>query len=110
MMWGFYGRRNELDSLKSILNRGRWFFVKITGRRRIGKTTLVQHALAEVKDRPVYYVQIPDSGDAGVISAVNDALDTFRVPPERFPRPRTLPELARLFETLAEDGFVVISG
>jgi uncharacterized protein len=40
--WGFYGRQQELEALESILRRGRWFFVKITGRRRIGKTSLVQ--------------------------------------------------------------------
>lgn len=40
--WRFYGRSTELDALTAILNRRRWFFAKITGRRRIGKTTLVQ--------------------------------------------------------------------
>jgi hypothetical protein len=38
--WDFYGRNEELENVKSILSRGRWFFLKITGRRRIGKTTL----------------------------------------------------------------------
>jgi hypothetical protein len=38
--WGLYGRRDELDQLSGIFDRGRWFFVKISGRRRIGKTTL----------------------------------------------------------------------
>lgn len=106
--WGFYGRRDELDNLRTILDRGRWFFVKITGRRRIGKTTLIQHALGGRDARPVYYVQIPDSGDAGVLSAVNDALDTFNVPREKFPRPRNPAELARLLGNLAESGYVVV--
>jgi len=39
--WKFYGRSPELDKLTAILRRNRWFFGKITGRRRIGKTTLV---------------------------------------------------------------------
>src|SRR5438874_436842 len=106
--WGFYGRRDELNTLRGILTRRRWFFVKITGRRRIGKTTLMQQALQEVGERPVYYVQIPDSGEAGVISAVNDALDTFGVPKDRHPRPRNPAELAKLLEALAEDGYVVV--
>ena len=42
--WGFYGRRDELARLAAMLGRGRWFFVKLSGRRRIGKTTLVQQA------------------------------------------------------------------
>jgi hypothetical protein len=44
--WRFYGRTTELDGLTAILRRNRWFFAKITGRRRIGKTTLVQQAIA----------------------------------------------------------------
>jgi hypothetical protein len=36
--WGFYGRKSEAEKLRAILARGRWFFLKITGRRRIGKT------------------------------------------------------------------------
>ena len=82
--------------------------MKITGRRRICKTTLILQALESLGKRPVYYVQIPDSGDAGVLSAVNDALDTFDVPRERFPRPRNLAELARTLEFLAESGYVVV--
>ncbi len=46
--WGFYGRENERRDLEAILGRRRWFFARITGRRRIGKTTLVQQALAGV--------------------------------------------------------------
>lgn len=107
--WSFYGRQEELDTLRNILARGRWFFVKVTGRRRIGKTALIQEALQEVgNNRPVFYVQIPDSGDAGVISAVHDALDTFKVPSERYPRPRTPSELAKLFEAMAEGGYIVV--
>lgn len=44
--WKFYGRRNELAQLQGILQRRRWFFLQISGRRRIGKTTLIQQALA----------------------------------------------------------------
>jgi len=69
---------------------------------------LLRHALDGLTERPVYYVQIPDSGDAGVLSAVIDALDTFSVPNERFPRPRNLAELARTLEALAEFGYVVV--
>jgi uncharacterized protein len=106
--WRFYGRRLELEQLASILARERWFFVQITGRRRIGKTTLVQNALSAEKDKSIYYVQIPDSGDAGVLSAVCDALDTFQVPADRFPRPQTLSDLAKLIEALARAAYVVV--
>jgi AAA+ ATPase superfamily predicted ATPase len=39
--WGFYGRRRERAELAQVLERGRWFFLQISGRRRIGKTRLV---------------------------------------------------------------------
>lgn len=107
--WSFYGRKDELGHLERILKRDRWFFVKITGRRRIGKTRLIEEARRVVGGtRPVFYVQIPDSGDAGVLSAVHEALETFGVPAERYPRPRTPGELAKLLEALAEDGYLVV--
>lgn len=104
--WGFYGRQEELRELRAILSRNRWFFVKVTGRRRIGKTTLIQQALRQADSKQVYYVQIPDSAPAGVLSAVADAMDTFEIPPE-FTRPRTLPDFARVIGTLARAGYVV---
>ena len=105
MPWGFYGRTNELRRLQEILGRKRWFFVKVTGRRRIGKTALIEQALQG--GRLVFYVQIPDSGPVGVLSAVADAMDTFEIPPERFARPTTLAELARLVGELARAGYTV---
>ena len=108
MAWGFYGRSSELSSVAQILSRNRWFFAKMTGRRRIGKTTLIQHAIQASGVRPVYYVQIPDSGPAGVLSAAGDALESFRVPAEQFPRARTLAEFAKLIESLVRSGYVVV--
>ena len=70
MTWGFYGRGTELAELEAILQRPRWFFARITGRRRIGKTTLIQQALQATAARDLLYVQIPDSAPAGVLSAV----------------------------------------
>lgn len=107
MGWGFYGRRVELRQLEEILRRKRWFFIKLTGRRRIGKTTLIQQAFEAAGPRRILYVQIPDSGPAGVVSAVVDAMDTFHVDSKRFARPKTLAEFARVIGALARDGFVV---
>jgi AAA+ ATPase superfamily predicted ATPase len=36
----FYGRHEEQAQLQAILQRRRWFFLQISGRRRIGKTSL----------------------------------------------------------------------
>lgn len=108
MTWGFYGRNDELRNVADILARNRWFFAKMTGRRRIGKTTLIQRAIQRAGDRPVFYVQIPDSGPAGVLSAVRDAMENFQIPPDRFSPPRTLAELARMIRDLVRAAFVVV--
>jgi len=107
--WRFYGRREQLADLERMLDRKRWFFAKVTGRRRIGKTTLIQKAMQELgNNQSVLYVQIPDSEPAGVLSAVNDALDTFLVPPDRYPRPHNLLQLSKLLEAMAEGGYILI--
>ena len=107
--WKFYGRTRQLAVLAEMLGRRRWFFAKVSGRRRIGKTALIQRALqAAGASQPVFYVQIPDSEPAGVLSAVNDALDTFRVPVDRFPRPHDVGQLAKLIEAMATDGYVLV--
>lgn len=105
--WKFYGRRTELQQLTEILRRQRWFFSKITGRRRIGKTSLIQEALRTQKERPVLYVQIPDSSPAGVLAAVHEALDTFDFDSGMAPRPRTLADFARLIGSLARKDVIV---
>lgn len=105
--WGFYGRSDELRQLREIMGRRRWFFVRITGRRRIGKTALVRRALPSSPTERLFYVQIPDSGPAGVLSAVQDAMETFEVPLTQFPRPGDLLELARTIEKLARAGYIV---
>lgn len=105
--WGFYGRSAELEQLESILRRRRWFFARVSGRRRIGKTALIQQALQTVGSARVLYVQIPDSAPAGVLSAVADAMDTFGIDGNRFARPATLLELAQTIGALARAGTVV---
>lgn len=108
MPWGFYGRSAELASLTQMIGRGRWFFAKLTGRRRIGKTTLINEAIKASGSRPVFYVQIPDSGPAGVLAAVADAMESFGIAPETSERPKTLSELARMVGRLADAGYVVV--
>jgi AAA+ ATPase superfamily predicted ATPase len=107
--WKFYGRKEQLADLERMLDRKRWFFAKVTGRRRIGKTTLIQRAMQEIKsNQPVFYVQVPDSEPTGVLSAVNDALETFHIPANQYPRPNDLLQLAKLLESMALGGFILI--
>lgn len=104
--WGFYGRAEELETLRQILERHRWFFAKVTGRRRIGKTTLIQRALQSAGAEKVLYMQVPDSAPAGVLSSMVDAMETFHIP-ATIARPKTLADLAKLIGVLARDGYVV---
>lgn len=106
MDWGFYGRNEELKRLQAIFTRRRWFFAKIMGRRRIGKTTLIQHARLE--GALLFYCQIPDSGPAGVLSAVRDAMDMFAIPVADHPRPTSLAQLASTISRLARASYVVV--
>ena len=108
MTWGFYGRSEELKEITRVMSNNRFFFVKITGRRRIGKTTLIQKATQTMDDRMVFYVQIPDSGPAGVLSAVSDAMDTFAIPHIHFARPKTFQELAKLIGFMARAGYITV--
>jgi AAA+ ATPase superfamily predicted ATPase len=102
--WGFYGRREELDTLREILRRERWFLLKVSGRRRIGKTSLVHQALqAEGRDK-VLYIQIPDSDPAGVVSAARDFYDLFKVESSR---PVDLRSLAASISEMVRRGYVV---
>lgn len=43
--WTFYGRQDELGGLLAHMRRSQWFFGTIRGRRRIGKTALIQQAM-----------------------------------------------------------------
>ena len=58
--WKFYGRKEQLADLERMLDRKRWFFAKVTGRRRIGKTTLIQRAMQELQQQATRILR-PDS-------------------------------------------------
>lgn len=102
--WQFYGRSTEVEKLTSILRRQRWFFAKITGRRRIGKTSLVQQALDRTGRKQALYIQIPDSDPAGVLATARDFYELFAVPG---PRPTDLRSLAQDIGRLVREGWVV---
>lgn len=89
--------------MQRILERRRWFFLQISGRRRIGKTALIQEALRAAGVARTLYVQIPDSDPAGVVAACNGYLETFGIE-ERI---ASLGDLAQLIGRLAGSGYVV---
>jgi hypothetical protein len=102
--WGFYGRRRERAELAAVLGRGRWFFLQISGRRRIGKTRLVQELLQPERRERVLYIQIPDSDPAGVVSTARDFMENFGVDA---PLPHDLRSLAVRIGALCAEGWIV---
>lgn len=117
--WKFYGRRDELEAIKLLLTRGRWYFCAISGRRRIGKTSLIREALlaagGESGSAAALYVQIPDSDERDVVSVFADALAAFadanpgRLPATLAPdRLRRFSDMARAIGVLCRAGIFVV--
>ena len=74
--WSFYGRREEAGQLLEHMRKGRWFFGSIRGRRRIGKTALINQVLTTIRsdDTNLWLAllfQLPDS-------SVSDTASVFR--------------------------------
>ncbi len=105
--WSFYGRSKELRDVNQILSRGTWFFCSITGRRRIGKTRLIQEALARRPERH-FYMQVPDSDERGVVESFQEALEDHRVDVDIAHRFRTFSDMANAIGQLCRAGFIVI--
>jgi AAA+ ATPase superfamily predicted ATPase len=105
--WGFYGRDREIAEIKSILDRGRWFFCAISGRRRIGKTSLIKEAV-QATGRTVLYVQIPDSDERGIIQAFQDAMESSGFSEASAHRFRTFQDVAWLIGLYCELGWIFI--
>ncbi|MDH4394541.1 MAG: ATP-binding protein [Limnobacter sp.] len=75
-IWNFYGRSEPLAELRRIVESGRWFFCRIEGRRRIGKTTLLSE-LAKKEERlstRLIYMQVPDSDERDVTYTFRQSL------------------------------------
>lgn len=75
LKWGFYGRNAERTEIETILKGRRFFFCSMSGRRRIGKTTLIRTALEQSPSLSALYVQIPDSDERGVVQTFRDAVE-----------------------------------
>jgi AAA+ ATPase superfamily predicted ATPase len=116
--WAFYGRATERSLIAHILGLGHFFFCTISGRRRIGKTTLIREALKSRSDVSTLYVQIPDSDERGVVQTFRDAiedtglLDTLRTrDPNRIKdinEIRNFAVMARAVGFLCRAGVIVI--
>lgn len=113
MTWKFYGRNTELESMRKLLSQPRWFFCAISGRRRIGKTSLIREALQSLPQaRQAVYLQVPDSDERDVVSVFADALKAaapMGLPPEVQPdQLRRFSDMAKAIGALCRAGWVVI--
>jgi uncharacterized protein len=112
MGWKFYGRTAPLQTLRGILGSRRWFFARIEGRRRIGKTALIRE-LANTDPTlaaRVVYCQIPDSDERDVAATFRRALEDAE--PEAAtrlaPSVQDFPSMARAIGALCQQGLVVV--
>ncbi len=107
--WGFYGRSAEQTEIERILGSGRWFFCAVSGRRRIGKTTLIQRALQSRDTRWVLYFQVPDSDERGVVQTFQDALEDSGLESDVIEAgAHDFASMAELIETLCSLGWIVV--
>ena len=113
--WGFYGRNSELAEIERITSSGRWFFCAISGRRRIGKTTLIHRALRNRPVRNHFYFQVPDSDERGVVQSFQEAWEDYAVAigmpdsdaiatSHNF---RTFSDLASYIALMCENGWII---
>ena len=107
--WGFYGRSEEQARIIRILERKNWFFCAISGRRRIGKTTLIQRALLRRNIPKVFYFQVPDSDERGVVQTFQDALEDTGTPQEVLSLlGNDFLRMARTIEFMCKNGWIVV--
>ncbi|MBE9557294.1 MAG: ATP-binding protein [Proteobacteria bacterium] len=107
--WGFYGRSREQADIEGIISSGRWFFCAISGRRRIGKTTLIQRSLRNRPDLKAFYFQVPDSDERGVVQTFQDALEDygFQQDEAREIAP-TFRHMAATIKAMCELGWIIV--
>lgn len=103
--WSFYGRERELQAIGALLAAERFFFLRVTGRRRIGKTRLVTEALRRSGRDRVAYVMVADADPAGVVLGAREHLRRSGVADTSF---RDLYGLAATVGALIRDGWVVV--
>lgn len=107
--WGFYGRSREQADIEEIITSGRWFFCAISGRRRIGKTTLIQRALQNRSELKVFYFQVPDSDERGVVQTFQDALEDYGVQQDEVRElALTFRHMAAIITTMCKLGWIVV--
>lgn len=110
--WQFYGRRATLKQLRDRISGSEWFFCRIQGRRRIGKTTLLRELSRDnpkLADR-LFYIQVPNSSQNDVANHFSSALRDFpsAVAQELAPQVSDFASIAKAIAALNRAGIVVV--
>ncbi len=108
--WTFYGRNDELSELRRIVNSGRWYFARIEGRRRIGKTTLLSQLARSSTDlgAKLVYMQVPDSDERDVAATFRRSLVDHEVTEVTAARTTDFASMAQAIGQLCRAGYVVV--
>src|SRR5689334_1881418 len=110
--WSFYGRTEPLAELRRIVEAGRWFFCRIEGRRRIGKTTLLGHLARSSDDlsSQLIYMQTPNSDERDVAATLRRSLSEADREDVRALADRVIdfPTMAVVIGELCRAGMVVV--
>ncbi len=110
--WRFYGRAEPLGDLRRLVEAGRWFFCRIEGRRRIGKTTLLGELANQDGDlgQRLVYMQVPDSDERDVAYTLAQSLARAEHESLRSFAPEVIdfPSMARAIGKLCEAGYIVV--
>jgi len=110
--WLFYGRNEDLDALRALVHAPRWFFCRIQGRRRIGKTALLKQLAssdAQLQAR-LLYMQVPDSDEHDVVATFRSMLEHSDVQAARdlAISVKDFPSMAAAISTACRTGMVVV--
>lgn len=107
--WRFYGRDIYTEKLKNILSRDLFYFVKIEGRRRIGKSKLIIENLDRWgKSSRSFRVQIPDAEPGGLITTIRNAADVMYPGQFNDTSIKNLHDVASLIGKLIDRGEIVV--
>lgn len=110
--WNFYGRAEPLAELRRIVDSGRWFFCRIEGRRRIGKTTLLSELAKQDLElgRRLIYMQVPDSDERDVAYTFRQSLSSCEDPWARSQAEQvsSFATMAKAIGVLCNAGFIVV--
>lgn len=110
--WKFYGRTEPLSELHRIVNLGRWFFCRIEGRRRIGKTSLLSQLAKDdiTLSERLLYMQVPDSDERDVATTFQRALMDCEHPLAQSLSQAVVdfPSMAKAIGDLCRAGLVVV--